>query len=71
VAFGPGGYFYVRDRGNHRVQKFDRSGKWLATWGTGGRGPGELADPWALAVDRFGRVHVVDTENHRVQRVKF
>jgi hypothetical protein len=40
-------------------------------WGGPGRKPGQFADPWALVVDRKGRVHVIDTENHRVQRIKF
>ena len=39
--------------------------------GDKGRLPGQLADPWALVVDKNGRIHVIDTENHRVQRIKF
>ena len=31
----------------------------------------DQADPWALVVDKKGRIHVIDTENHRVQRIKF
>ena len=38
------------------------------TWG---REPGKLWNPWALAIDSKGRVHVLDTENHRVQRIDF
>ena len=41
-----------------------------AIWGGPGREPGQLHNPWALAVDRKGRVHVVDTENNRVQRIQ-
>ena len=37
-------------------------------WGTPGRGPGQLYNPWALAVDREGAVSVIDSNNHRVQR---
>ena len=59
------------ERGNNRVQKFAADGRSLGCWGTAGRGPGELAEPWGLVVDKFGRVHVIDTENHRVQRVRF
>ena len=33
--------------------------------------PGRLASPWAIAVDSKGRVHVVDSENDRVQRIEF
>jgi len=32
--------------------------------------PGQLHCPWALAVDSKGRVHVCDSENHRVQRIR-
>ena len=41
------------------------------TWGGPGREPGKFHSPWALAIDRYGRVHVLDTENHRVQRIGF
>jgi hypothetical protein len=53
------------------VQKFTADGKSLGVWGGPGREPGQLHDPWALAVDSKGRVHIVDTENHRVQRIRF
>jgi len=53
------------------VQKFTAGGEPLGTWGGPGREPGRLHCPWGLAVDRQGRVHVLDTENHRVQRFRF
>lgn len=73
VAFSPGPTpsLYVVEYGNQRVQKFTADGRSLGTWGAAGAKPGKLSNPWALAVDRRGRVHVIDTENHRVQRVKF
>ena len=71
MAFGPGGELYVAESGNHRVQKFTTDGKSLGTRGGPGREPGQLHNPWALAVDSKGRVHVVDTENHRIQRIRF
>ena len=57
--------------GNQRVQKFTPEGKSLGVWGGPGREPGRFANPWALALDRRGRVHIVDSENHRVQRLWF
>jgi len=33
-----------------------------------GRKPGELFNPWALVRDSQGRIHVLDSNNHRVQR---
>ena len=56
--------------GNHRVQKFRRDGSPLGTWGHSGREPGELNNPWALAVDQHGDVSVIDSNNHRVQRFR-
>jgi DNA-binding beta-propeller fold protein YncE len=73
LAFGKGTppALYVCEYGNHRVQKFAPEGQSLGTWGSPGRLPGQLASPWALGVDSRGRVHVVDSENDRVQRIDF
>ena len=51
---------YVADTGNARVQKFDRSGKFLLKWGGTGNGPGQLRRPLGVAVDSQGNVYVVD-----------
>lgn len=64
-------YLYVVEYGNARVQKFTPEGQSLGVWGGPGREPGKLANPWALAVDSRGRVHVIDSENDRVQRIDF
>jgi DNA-binding beta-propeller fold protein YncE len=72
MAFSPDGhYLYVIEHGNQRVQKFTPTGQSLGCWGGPGREPGRLYNPWALAVDSRGRVHVIDSENHRVQRIEF
>ena len=73
LAFSPGEnpYLYVVEYGNQRVQKFTCAGKSLGVWGGPGRAAGQLSNPWALIVDGKGRVHVLDSENHRVQRVVF
>ena len=51
-----------------------RSSIWTAsrsgTWGTAGRGPGQLFNPYALAVDSRCTVSVIDSNNHRVQRFR-
>ncbi|MBI5956565.1 MAG: TIGR03663 family protein [Chloroflexi bacterium] len=62
------GNVYVLDTMNHRVQKFDPSGKFLAGWGSRGNGDGEFNEPWGIAVDREGNVCVADTWNHRIQK---
>ena len=72
LAFEPKtGVLYVVEMGNHRVQKFTATGEPLGCWGMAGREPGQFHCPWALAIDSRGCVHVVDTENHRVQRIRF
>jgi hypothetical protein len=62
------GAVYLCEFGNHRVQKFTRDGRWQGSFGRNGRGPGQLDQPWGIARDRQGRMYVVDTYNHRVQR---
>jgi DNA-binding beta-propeller fold protein YncE len=73
LAFAPGKTpcLYVVEYGNNRVQKFTPEGESLGTWGGPGREPGKLGGPWAIAVDSQGRVHVIDSENDRVQRIRF
>jgi hypothetical protein len=71
LAFAPDGNLFVVEYGNQRVQKFTPTGQSLGCWCGPGRAPGQLHSPWALAVDSRGRVFVVDTENHRVQRFHF
>ncbi|MCA9199486.1 MAG: hypothetical protein KDA87_18200 [Planctomycetales bacterium] len=61
---------YICEFGNHRVQKLTRDGKFIASWGSVGRGEGELFNPWSLIKDPQGDLHVLDTYNHRVQRVR-
>ena len=55
---------------NHRVQKFTRDGESLACWGRHGRAAGEMHNPWALVIDRAQKIHVLDTNNHRMQRIR-
>ena len=68
IAVAPDGSFYVSDGyGNSRVQKFAANGKFLFTWGTKGKAPGQLDLPHGIALDQAGRVFVVDRQNGRVQ----
>jgi hypothetical protein len=64
------GQVYVCEFGNHRIQKFTLDGKSLGSWGTAGSEEGQLFNPWALVRDSQGRIHVLDSYNHRVQRVR-
>ncbi len=66
IALLPGRTALVVEYGNNRVQHLDlETGQGLATYGRTGRGPGELAVPWGVAlVD--GTAYVLDSGNNRV-----
>lgn len=68
IAFAENGDFFIADGyGNSRVAKFDRSGKFLLSWGKKGAGDGEFNLPHAIRIDSKGRVYVGDRENNRIQ----
>lgn len=67
IAVDAAGNLYVLDSGNHRVQKFDAAGNYLASFGRQGQGPGELYFPAWLAVDGQGFLYVTDANNQRLQ----
>ncbi|MEZ6087765.1 MAG: NHL repeat-containing protein [Pirellulaceae bacterium] len=60
---------YVCEYGNNRVQKFDPHGTLIDIWGRPGHATGELFNPWGIVQDSRGRLHVLDSNNHRVQRI--
>ena len=62
-------HVWICEFGNNRVQKFTRDGRTVACWGQGGRDDGQLHNPWAMARNRAGKIFVLDTNNHRVQRI--
>ncbi len=64
------GHLFVCEFGNDRVQKFTTEGEFLDGWSGGGRNEGLTSSPWALIQDQNGKLHVLDTYNHRVQRVE-
>lgn len=61
------GTLLVADRCNNRLVRYDRSGKPLATWGTPGRAPGQIQQPWAVAIGKNDRLYCLDSWNNRVQ----
>jgi len=67
ITLDAAGNMYVLDSGNHRIQKFDPAGKYLATIGRQGQGPGEFLYPSWLSVDAQGLIYVSDPNNNRVQ----
>lgn len=71
MCLGPDGNLYVADSCNHRIQVFTTDGKFVRAFGTPGRGLGELAYPYDVAISTAGRtayLYVVELENCRVQK---
>lgn len=58
--------FYIIDKGNFRIQIFDRNGKFIRTIGRKGEGPGELLSPTAVGVYNQELIFVGDEELRRV-----
>ena len=52
---------------NARIMKFDKTGKFIKTWGKLGSAPGEFDQPHSLAFDSKGRLFVADRSNNRIQ----
>lgn len=61
------GNVYVVDLGNHRIQIFDKDGKFIRTFGKKGTGPGEFARPAGLSFDKEGNIYITEIDNDRVQ----
>jgi len=69
IAIDAAGNIYVVDSGNHRIQKFDSTGKFLGKWGARGSGDGQFEFPIGIALDSSGKfAYVTDKGNHRIQK---
>jgi DNA-binding beta-propeller fold protein YncE len=66
VAVDKDGNLYVLDSANARVQKFGPDGRYLATIGRKGQGPGEVIMPDAIGFDRDGNLVVADSGQSRI-----
>jgi sugar lactone lactonase YvrE len=50
-----------------RISVFDKTGRFIRTFGKLGSGPGEFRTPHAMVFDARGRLIVADRANHRIQ----
>ena len=68
VAVSPDGSIFVADTFNHRIQKFNSTGRFIKMWGIFAQGdtPESFWGPRGITVDEDGNVFVTDTGNKRV-----
>jgi DNA-binding beta-propeller fold protein YncE len=71
VAFNSRGEMYVAEWGSNAIRKVTADGQLVGTWGKAGREPGCLHQPWGVAVARNNAVFILDSDNHRIQRVNW
>jgi DNA-binding beta-propeller fold protein YncE len=68
VAFDAAGDVFVTDGyGNSRIVKFDKTGKFIKTWGRKGNAQGEFNLPHSIAFDSKDLMYIADRENDRIQ----
>jgi sugar lactone lactonase YvrE len=53
--------------GDARVLKFDKTGRFIKSWGGKGSGPGQFQVAHGIAIDSKGMLWVADRENQRIQ----
>ena len=59
----------VGDYNNYNVKVFQPNGTYVASFGVRGADPGEMGQPYGLAVDpNDGSIYVADLNNHRVDK---
>jgi DNA-binding beta-propeller fold protein YncE len=73
LAFAKNGDIFVVQghtpgpQGDARVLKFDRSGRFITSWGGKGKAPGQFEVAHGIAIDAQGLLWVADRENQRIQ----
>ncbi len=67
IVLDDAGNLYILDAGNDRVQKFDPEGKFLASFGREGQGPGEFQSPTSLDIDAGGHLIIADRRSRKIQ----
>jgi len=68
LASDPGGYIYVADTVNNRIQKIAANGIFAAAWGAPYMSNGILNNPYGITRDADGNIYVADKDNNRIQK---
>ena len=68
VATDQTGNIYVADSINHRIQKFDSEGAFIAKWGSSGADAGQFNGSYGITLDGLGNVYVTELTSHRIQK---
>lgn len=67
VTFDKDDNIYISDGYiNSRVAKYDKTGKWVKSFGTPGDQPGQLNTPHSIVSDNQGNIYVADRGNARI-----
>jgi len=74
IVFGANGDLFITQghtpgagKGDPRVLKFDKNGKFIKSWGGKGTEPGKFDVAHGIAIDAKGLLWVTDRENQRIQ----
>lgn len=67
IVLADTGNIYILDAGNCRVQKFDKEGNYIDTFGREGQGPGEFNSPTSLDINAEGNLIVSDPRGRKIQ----
>jgi DNA-binding beta-propeller fold protein YncE len=62
-----GGYVYVADTSNDRIERFNLEGGEATQWGSRGSAPGQFSNPRGVAANS-SEVIVADDDNHRIEK---
>jgi DNA-binding beta-propeller fold protein YncE/ABC-type spermidine/putrescine transport system permease subunit II len=67
IGTAPDDRLFVADSCNHRVQVFDRAGRFLSAFGAAGSDAGQMSYPYDVRIDALGTIFVCEFGNSRVQ----